>query len=159
MSNSEYDKALAESLKLEKLSEDALFEQLGLRIQDAINNPGGWDRSKDYTGDFAQAGGDMLSFEDLKKIGHKWWYNFEGEMISILCTPGNDDLKSLTNGKTIPQVAAGLATAGIAAALATPPAWVIIGTTLLATKLAETGLDALCEVWVESRSEENIMVP
>lgn len=44
-------------------------------------------------------------------------------------------------GKTIPQIAASLAAAGLVSTLA-PPAWVIVATSILAAKIFESGLDA-----------------
>ena len=87
--------------------------------------------------------------DDIKKVGKLWWKKLEPELMNIICDPKNDDLGKITSGKSIPQIAASLATAGIVAAFA-PPAWIIVATTILATKVTETGLDALCETWKAS---------
>ena len=74
--------------------------------------------------------------------------------MAVICDPKNKDLAEVTGNRSVPQIAAGLATAGIVSALA-PPAWVIVLTTLLATKIVDTGLQALCEVWAEVRQERS----
>jgi hypothetical protein len=48
-----------------------------------------------------------------------------------------------------PTVAAALATLGLVSALA-PPEWIVVATSILASKIVESGLDAMCEVWHES---------
>jgi hypothetical protein len=147
MSDSQYDEALRSAEKLTARSDEDLFEQLGLRIQD-MQNPGGYARSKGYTGEFGQEAADMLSTEDLKKIGRRWWKKLEPQLLNLICS-NNPEMKQITSGKTIPQLAASLATAGLISAMA-PPAWVVVATSILALKIAESGLDAVCEVWHES---------
>lgn len=147
MSATQYEEALREAEKLAVRSDDDLFEQLGLRIQD-IQNLGGYPRSLRYSAEFAQEAADMLSTEDLKKVGRRWWQKLEPQLMNLVCSD-NPDIKQITSGKSIPQVAASLATAGLISALA-PPAWVIVATSILAAKIAESGLDAVCEVWHES---------
>ena len=68
--------------------------------------------------------------------------------MNLVCT-NNAEMKQITSGKTIPQIAASLSTAGLVSMLA-PPAWVIVATSILAAKIFESGLDAMCEVWHES---------
>jgi hypothetical protein len=147
MSDTKYQDALREAEKLAKRSDDDLFEQLGLRIQD-VQNTGGYSRSMNYSADFAQIADDMLSTEDLKRVGRRWWKNLEPQLMNLVCT-NNAEMKQITSGKTIPQIAASLATAGLVSTLA-PPAWVIVATSILAAKIFESGLDAMCEVWRES---------
>jgi hypothetical protein len=148
MSDRQYQEALREAEELATRSDEDLFEQLGLRIQD-MQNAGGYSRSMYYSGEFAQEAGDMLSTGDLKKVGRRWWQKLEPQLMNLVCT-NNAEMKQITSGKTIPQVAASLATAGLVSALA-PPAWVIVATSFLAVKICESGLDAMCEVWHESR--------
>lgn len=140
-----YNKALEEAKILADYSDDALFEELGLRIQD-MRNIGGYSRSQQFSAEFSQDAEDMLSMDDIKKIGRLWWKKLEPELMNIICENKNEDLGKITKGKTIPQIAASLATAGIVAAFA-PPAWIIVAATILATKVTETGLAALCETW------------
>ena len=60
----------------------------------------------------------------------------EPELLRMVCTR-SEEMGKVTGGKTIPQIAASLATAGAVAALA-PPAWIIVATSILAAKIAET---------------------
>ena len=147
MSSTQYEEALRESEKLTVRSDDDLFEQLGLRIQD-MQNAGGYSRSMRYSAEFGQEAEDMLSTEDLKKVGRRWWQKLEPQFMNLVCT-NNAEMKQITSGKTVPQIAASLATAGLVSVLA-PPAWVIVATSILAAKIFESGLDALCETWHES---------
>lgn len=147
MSHTEYQEALREAEKLSARSDDDLFEQLGLRIQD-MQNPGGYSRSMRYSAEFGQEAADMLSTEDLKKVGRRWWQKLEPQLMNLVCT-NNAEIKQITSGKTIPQIAASLATAGLVSTIA-PPAWVIVASSILAAKIFESGLDAMCEVWHES---------
>jgi hypothetical protein len=148
MSETSYKEALTVAKRLIEQSDEALFEELGLRIED-MKNIGGYERSKQYSAEYAQVADDMLSFGDLKEIGRRWWQKIEQFLMELLCDQNKEDLKQITQGKTIPEIAAGLATAALVSALA-PPAWVIVATTILAAKIAKTGLDSLCEVWRES---------
>jgi len=147
MTDTQYEEAFREAEKLATRSDEDLLEQLGLRIQD-IQNVGGYSRSMHYSAEFSQEAGDMLSTEDLKKVGRRWWQKLEPQLMNLVCT-NSAEMKQITSGKTVPQIAASLATAGLVSVLA-PPAWVIVATSVLAAKIAESGLDALCEVWHES---------
>src|SRR5215467_14256876 len=147
MSDTQYQEALGAAEKLAARSDDDLFEQLGLRIQD-MQNAGGYSRSMRYSAEFAQEADDMLSTEDLKKVGRRWWQKLEPQLMNLVCT-NNPEMKQITSGKTIPQIAASLATAGLVSALA-PPAWVIVAASILAAKIFDSGVEALCEVWHES---------
>ena len=69
MNHTGYEQAFNEAAKLTKRSEDALYEQLGLRIQD-MQNIGGYERSKQYSAEFAQEAEAMLLTEDLKQLVH-----------------------------------------------------------------------------------------
>ena len=148
MSENLYDEALKEAEILTEASEDELFTELGKRIED-IQNIGGYERLQKFTAEFAQDADDMLSVKDLKKIGHRWWNKLEPELMNLVCDQNNEDLSKITSGKTIPQIAASLATAAVISTFAAP-AWIIVATSILAAKIAETGLDSICEVWRES---------
>ena len=90
----------------------------------------------------------MLSTEDIKKIGRRCWQKFETQVMKLVCSD-NPEIKQITSGKTPAQIAAGLATIGLLSVCA-PPAWIIVGFSILAAKIVETGLDSVCEVWQES---------
>lgn len=145
---SDYNKALSAAEQLSQRPLDGLYEQLGLRIQD-LQNVGGYARSQQFSADFKQDALDLFGTEDLKEIGRKWWKKFEKEMVDLVCVKNNEEMGKITSGKTIPQVAASLATTAVISTLA-PPAWVIVAATIIATKLVETGLDALCEQYNEA---------
>jgi len=143
-----YGRAVEAARDLADLSDEALLEELGLRIRD-LENPGGPDRAGQYQATFSQRGEEMLSINDLKKVGERWWRNLEPELMKMVCDPKNDEMGKISGGKTVPQIAASLATAAVVATLG-PPAWVIVATTILANKIAETGAQAVCQTWKES---------
>lgn len=147
MSESDYDSAFEEAEKLKDYNEEVLYEQLGLRILDIINI-GGYERSKKYTAEFTQVAEDMGIIDDLKAFGRRWWRKLEPQLMSLVCDENNEEMKKITGDKTIPQIAASLATSAVILALA-PPAWIIVATTILAHKLAKSGIDTLCELWRE----------
>lgn len=144
----DYQNALRAAEKLAQLDDDALFEQLGIRVRDEAN-PGGEERKQQFDAEFTQDAKDMLSLQDVREVGRRWWGKLEPDLLRIVCTQDSAEMGKITGGKTIPQIAASLATAG-AVALIGPPAWVIVATSILAAKITETGLDATCEVWRES---------
>jgi hypothetical protein len=148
----DYEQALKAAQGLAERSDEALFEELGLRIRDK-ENLGGEERSQQYEAPYSQKADDMLSLGDLRKVGERWWQNLEPELMKLVCDPKNEDTGKITSGKTIPQVAASLATAAVVSTLG-PPAWVIVATTILATKIAESGVSALCQTWRESLEAE-----
>lgn len=148
MEQTSYEQALREAQKLGDLSEDSLYEQLGIRMQD-IYNPGGYQRSHQYSGHFQQTAPDMLSIQDVKEFGRRWWKRLEPDLMNIVCNQQSDDQKKLLGGKTLPQIAASLATVGLVSTLA-PPAWIIVAASILATKITQTGLDTMCQMWEES---------
>lgn len=145
-----YESALREADNLSEFSEDSLFEQLGLRIQD-MQNIGGYERAKQYSGEFSHAADDLLSMDDIREFGRRWWKKLEPVLMKMVCDSDNEDMKKITSGQTIPQVAAALATSAVISVLA-PPAWIIVVTSILAAKIVDTGLETLCEMWHESIS-------
>lgn len=153
MSSNRYADALKESQELSEMSDDALFEKLGVRLQD-IHNPGGYERSLRYAGEFQQRAADLFGMADVKEFGRRWWKNLEPQLMKIVCDPANEDRDKLLGSKDIPQLAASLATSALISALA-PPAWIIVVATILATKIAKAGLDTMCEMWGESLAKGN----
>jgi hypothetical protein len=149
MNDVQYQEAVSVAEELTRRSDEMLYEELGLRIADMVN-VGGYQRSSQYSADFAQPDPkDMLGLSDLKEIGIRWWKKLEPQLMNLICKENNEDMRKITSGKTVPQIAASLATAGVISALA-PPAWIIVATSILAAKFAESGIDAFCEVWRES---------
>jgi hypothetical protein len=136
-----------EAERLLRLSHEQLLEELGRRVLDA-EQPGGKARSQAFYADFhGEAVAKSKGTDFLREVGALWWRKLEAQLMKILCESDNADLKKLTGGKSIPALAAGLATAAVTSAIAAPPAWLIVAATLLAAKVAETGVAALCETW------------
>ena len=151
MSSMRYGEALEAAEMLVERSEDDLYSELGLRIQD-MQNLGGYERSQQFAADFEQVSEDMLSMGDVKRIGERWWNKLEPELMSLLCEEENEEAKRIFSGKTIPEAVAALTTMALVSALA-PPAWIVVATSILVVKVVDTGLDAACEVWKESSVE------
>ena len=147
MTSNDYDAALRAAEELNENDSDALLRELGKRIEDT-KQPGGEQRSQQFTAAYVDAS-QTQSWEFLEEVGRRWYANAEVELMKFLCAKDSPERSQLTSGKTIPQVAASLATAGLLAALAAPPGWVIVATTIVAQKLAETGLNALCQTYYE----------
>jgi hypothetical protein len=89
MNDPQYQEALEEARRLTSLSDEALLEQLGLRVQD-VEHPGGEERAQQYSADFTQAAEEMLSTEDLKKIGRRWWAKLEPALMQLVCTQNEE---------------------------------------------------------------------
>jgi hypothetical protein len=153
LSDTKFEDALNEAQRLGDMSDERLYEELGLRMQD-IYNADGYQRSQAFSAEFEEVADDMLSLGDLRKIGQRWMRNIEDKVMELLCTEKNEELKQITEGKTIPQIAATLATTAVISVFA-PPAWLIVAVTILAAKVAEAGLDALCETWRESKANDD----
>ncbi len=140
-----------EAERLLRLSHEQLLEELGRRVLDA-EQPGGKERSQAFRADLRADADAMGKGSDfLREVGALWWKKLETQLMKILCESDTGDLKSLAGGKSVPALAAGLATAAVTAAIAAPPAWLIVAATLLAAKVAETGVAALCETWSRHR--------
>lgn len=137
-----------EARALTSLTEEKLYEELGLRAQD-IFNPGGYQRVQQPSADFQQDAVDMFGVDDLKDFGQRFWRKLEPQLMDLVCGADNEDRKKLLQGQNVPDIAAALVTAGIISALA-PPAWVVVLAAILAKKIAQAGLDALCEQWKEA---------
>jgi hypothetical protein len=146
MNDLKYQEALKAATRLTKLSDDALYEQLGMRLKDK-DNPGGEDRVQQYSADYAESAAALLSTNELKKFGKLWWDKLEPKLQELVCSE-NKELALITGNKTLPEIAASLATATLVASLA-PPAWIIVATSIFASKIVETGLDTLCDLWKE----------
>jgi len=145
--SNDYQAAEQAAQKLSGKDEFTLLRELGMRIEDA-KQPGGEERRVRFDADFVDASAEQGS-EFLEQVGRKWYQNAQNELMKFLCDKKNADRDKLMSGKTVPQLAASLATAGLLAAFAAPPAWIIVATTILAQKITSTGIDALCQVYAE----------
>ncbi len=151
MSPVDYAAAEKAAQKLSQHDEDYLLFELGKRIEDS-KQPGGEQRKLEYEAPFVDTSGTQ-GFEFLEEVGRKWYRNAEAELMKFLCDKNNADRDRLMSGKSIPQVAASLATAGLLAVIAAPPAWIIVVTTIVAHKIASTGIDAWCQVYYERQAK------
>ena len=92
----------------------------------------------------------MLAF------GQEWWDKLEPQLYEVLCNKNNeqhDDLmEALQDG--VKMLAAALAPA-LVAQVAALPAIAIVVATIAAKKIAETGLEAVCELWTESMAQQS----
>jgi hypothetical protein len=147
MSPTDYSAAEKAAQKLSQYDEDGLMFELGKRIEDS-KEPGGEQRKLEYDAAFIDTS-ETQGSEFLEDVGRRWYRNAEAELMKFLCDKENSERDSLTSGKSIPQIAASLATAGLLAVIAAPPAWVIVATTVVAQKLTSTGIDAWCQVYHE----------
>ena len=152
--DSKYQAALAAATKLSEKSDDALFEELGLRMNDTLVF-GHFPNTQEYEAGFTQEAGDMLSTEQLKQFGLRYWKNLEPKLMELVCGSNNAEMQSILGGKSIPEMAASLATAAVVAAFG-PPAWVIVGTTILAAKLFDAGLETLCQDWKNASGNQPV---
>lgn len=134
---------LEEAERLKKKSDDELFLELGLRIQD-MQNPGGYQRSFAVKADFVHDAEVMGDESTLKKIGENFLHNMKKDLVNFICDEDNPDLNEVTKGKNIPEIVATLV-AGALASLS-PPAWTVVLATILARLMAKNGLSAFCEV-------------
>jgi hypothetical protein len=92
--------------------------------------------------------------EKLKAFGQKWWNRLEPRLYDLLCdrsNPQHDELLSaLTEGAKM--LAVTLAPALVAQVAALPAVAIVIAT-MVGKKIADTGLDAMCELWNEAKAE------
>lgn len=159
MNEGEYERAVAVASILAQLPQDDLFEKLGVWRKGQTSEEAFPDHeSLSYEAAVAGNTLEAINADELREVGRRWWCKIEQQLLGLVCDPSNTNLKQLTNGRTIPQVAAALATAGVVAAFA-PPAWVIVATTIFASKVVETGIEATCEVWRENAQNPNAAAP
>ncbi|MGC2742106.1 MAG: hypothetical protein WA672_02900, partial [Candidatus Angelobacter sp.] len=97
--NVDYEAALKEATRLASLSDEQLFEELGLRLQDVVHR-GGYERAKQYSGQFKHAATDLAFTDDLKAFGKKWWANMEPDLLQFVCSKDDAERAKLTQGKT-----------------------------------------------------------
>ena len=135
-----YEAALEQATRLTDLSDDALLHELGLRIEDT-KRPGGDERSQHYSEEFLASDPTMGS-GILTEIGRRWWRNLEPQLRQLLCDSNNKEVKELTGNKSIPALAAGLAVSALGALAA--PSVVIVVSSILALKISDAGLQAIC---------------
>lgn len=150
MANDEYAAALAAAQELDHYDDENLVRELGKRIEDA-KLPGGEQRKLTFQADFIDSSATQ-GWDVLEEVGRMWRRNLEKELMEFLCPKENIERDKLLSGKSIPELAATLATAVLIAVFATPPAWAIVVTTLAARKIAKSGIEAWCQVYYSRQS-------
>jgi hypothetical protein len=143
-----HKEALKEAMRLSELDHEALFHELGVRIEDA-KRPGGEGRMQAFSGEFL-APDKTMSWSVLAVVGRRWWEAFEPQLMALVCDSKNEDMQRITASRSIPEVAAGLVGAGVMALA--PPAWAIVAATVLAGMIVDSGLQAICTTWGERAS-------
>jgi hypothetical protein len=145
MSQTDYAAALAAAQQLNEYDNQTLTRELGLRIEDA-NLPGGDVRKQAFQADFVDTS-PTQGWETIEEVGRKFLRNLEEQTMEFICPKDNAERDKLLSGRSIPEVAAALATTGLIAVFATPPAWAIVVATVVARKIAKAGIDACCQVY------------
>jgi len=145
MPETDYTAALAAAEELDQYDDETLIRELGMRVEDA-KLPGGEQRKLAFQGAFVDTSATQ-GWEFLEDVGRTWRRNLERELMEFLCPKDNAERDKLLSGKSIPEMAASLATAGLIAIYAAPPAWAIVVTTLAARKIVKAGIEAWCQVY------------
>ncbi len=152
MAEIDYAAALAAAAELNQYDEDTLIRELGKRVEDA-KLPGGEERKQAFQADFVDTSATQ-GWETLEEVGRAFRGNIESELMAFLCPKNNQEREKLLSGRTIPEVAASLATAGLIAVCASPPAWAIVVATLVARKVTKAGIDAWCDVYYRKQKAD-----
>jgi hypothetical protein len=150
MADNDYAAALAAAQELDQYDDETLIRELGKRVEDA-KLPGGEQRKLAFQADFVDTSATQ-GWDFLDDVGRTWRSNMEKELMEFLCPKDNAERDKLLSGKSIPEMAASLATAGLIALYAAPPAWAIVVTTLVARKIVKAGIDAWCQVYYKRQA-------
>lgn len=88
-------------------------------------------------------------------FGQEWWDKLEPKLYDVLCNKNNDQhdelMTALQDG--VKMLAAALAPT-LVAQVAALPAIAIVVATIAAKKIAESGLEAACQLWSESIADQ-----
>jgi hypothetical protein len=136
--------------------EDGLMLTLAAREKAAEEGKAGaelkqWDPPEETFAIDEEAGPEFTAM--MKTFGEKMWVKLEPKLYEVLCKPGKEHdefLGALKEGGKMLAVA--LAPA-LVAQLALLPAVAIVIATIAAKKIADAGLEAVCEMWKESMAE------
>jgi hypothetical protein len=89
--------------------------------------------------------------EKMIALGQRWWDKFEPEIYELLCNRSSEEhhelVAALLEGAKV--LALTLAPTLVAQTYALPAVAMVLAT-LVAKRVAETGLEAVCEIWAES---------
>ncbi|MGQ9598174.1 MAG: hypothetical protein ACUVWZ_02035 [Anaerolineae bacterium] len=90
----------------------------------------------------------------MKAFAQKWWDNLEPKLYDLICNRDNEQHDQLMNALAdgAKMLAMVLAPA-LVTQISTLPAIAIVIATIAAKKIAESGLEATCELWQESREK------
>lgn len=150
MASQDYEAAQAAAADLDQYDEETLIRELGKRVEDA-RLPGGEERKQAWQADFTDTS-PTQGWDFLAEVGRTWLQNLEKELMDFLCPKDNAERDKLLSGRSIPEIAASLATAGLVATFATPPAWAIVVTTVVARKIVKSGIDSWCGVYYKRQA-------
>ncbi len=91
----------------------------------------------------------------MVSLGQKLWQEFEPEIHDLLCNEGNDKHRELIGAlmKSAKMLAVALAPALVTQVPAFPAVAIVLAT-VAAKKIAEMGLEAVCEMWAVSTAKE-----
>lgn len=89
-------------------------------------------------------------------FGERWWAKLEPELYDLLCNRDNQDHNELMDALLLGarMLAVALAPALVAHVSALPAVAIVVAT-IAAQMIAETGLEAACEIWTESMLERD----
>ena len=96
------------------------------------------------------------ALELLKDFGQTWWVKFEPKIYDLLCNRKNPEHEKFMDalGGSAKELAMVLAPSLVASLAGALPAVVVVVATIAAKKIADSGLEAMCEVWAEARTED-----
>jgi hypothetical protein len=105
--------------------------------------------------------GDKTLMATIKLVGQRWWEKFEPQIYDLLCNQKNPEHKKFVDalGGSAKELAVLLAPTLVASLAGALPAVVVVVATIAAKKIADSGLEAMCEVWAEARTETETEAP
>jgi hypothetical protein len=114
-----------------------------------------WDPPEDVFAFELEASAEWTS--KMVEFGERWWARLEPELHDLLCNRDNEQHSELMDALLL---GARMLAVALAPALVTQvsalPAVAIVVATIAAQIVAETGLDAACEIWTESMIDRNL---
>jgi hypothetical protein len=138
---------------------DPLYESLAIRAE-AADKGVALDQLEDYNVrdrelPKIEQEGSIISTELVKEIGRRWWEKFEPKIYDLLCNKENPEHDKFVNalGGSAKELAILLAPSLLASLAGAVPAVVVVVATIAAKRIAESGLEAMCEVWAAARAE------
>jgi hypothetical protein len=110
-----------------------------------------WDPPAEAFPAEAEAGPEIL--ERMKALAERWWDKLEPQLYDLLCNEANPQHQQLMRalGQGAQALAVALAPALVAKVSALPAVAIVIAT-MVGKRIADTGLEAVCEIWSEARA-------